>query len=368
MEFIDLKTQYKRYKKDIDTRLHGVLDTGAYIMGPEVQECEEKLAEFVNTKHCITASSGTDTLLMALMALGVGRGDEVITTPFTWISTVEVISFLGATPVFVDIEEESLNINVNAIEAAITPKTKAILPVNLFGLMIDYLQLNKISEKHGIPVIEDAAQSFGAKRDGIQSCNATTIGSTSFYPAKPLGCYGDGGALFTNDDELALALKSIRNHGCLKRYHHTELGINGRFDAMQAAVINAKLPHFQSEVIARERIGKRYTTLLEGIAATPVVPENAVSTYAMYTIRVKNRDQVQADLKERGIPSAVYYPLPCYEQPAYRQYKVAGQSFPVTEKVCEEVLSLPMHAFLTESDQDKVVDALKEVITKESLV
>jgi len=363
MEFIDLKTQYQKYKVEIDRQIQEVLDTSQYILGPKVKELEEKLANYVGVKHCITASSGTDTLLMALMALGIGPGDEVITTPFTWISTVEMIVFLGAKPVYVDLDIKTQNLDVDQIEEKITRNTKAIMPVSLFGQMPDYDKINEIANKYHLPVIEDGAQSFGATQNGRKSCGMTTIGSTSFFPAKPLGCYGDGGALFTDDDAIAQKLRAIRVHGGEMRNHHTMLGINGRFDAVQAAVLLAKLPHFEDEINARIRLGRRYTELLEGVVKTPLVEKGNTSLYAMYTIRHPERDRIQAYLKEKGIPSGIYYPKAAFEQPAYQSDDADISHFPKTQEACREVLSLPMHPWLTDEEQKFVADAIKEALT-----
>ncbi len=367
MEFIDLKTQYRKYKKEIDEAIHEVLDSSQYIMGPQVREVESMLADFVGVKHCITASSGTDTLLMSMMALDIGPDDEVITTPFTFISTVETISFLGAMPVFVDIEPDTYNINPALIEAAVTPKTKAIMPVGLFGHMPDLHAINAIAEKHNLPVIEDAAQTFGSTLNGKLSCGMTTIGSTSFFPAKPLGCYGDGGALFTDSGDLAESLKAIRIHGGAARHEYTRIGINGRFDTIQAAVIKTKLPRFPEEVARRNAIGHRYNDLLDDICAVPVIRDNYTSTFAIYTVRIPERDRVAACLKEKGIPTSVYYPTPIYAQPAYKSLAISKEAFPVTEEVCKEVLSLPMHPWLTEEAQDFIVESVKESAAAEAL-
>lgn len=315
MQFIDLKKQYQLHKDEIDKAIHKVLDEGCFIMGPPIQQLEKVLAEYVGVKHCISVSSGTDSLTIALMALGVGPGDEVITVPFTWISSAEVIGLVGATPVFVDIEPETYNIDVTKIEAAITSKTKAIIPVNLFGQLPDYTAINAIAKKYNLAVIEDAAQSFGATQNGKMSCALSQIGSTSFFPAKPFGCYGDGGALFTNDDTLATAMRAIRVHGGETRHHHTHLGMNGRLDTMQAAILLAKFPHFPAEVVAREKIGERYSALLDGICLTPTIAPGNTHVYAQYTIRSVERDQLAHKLKEKGIPTAVYYPKCLHEQP-----------------------------------------------------
>ncbi|MEX2362561.1 MAG: DegT/DnrJ/EryC1/StrS family aminotransferase, partial [Balneolaceae bacterium] len=319
MEFIDLNTQYRLYQKEIDARMRAVMDHGQYIMGPEVTELEGVLAEYVGVKHCITVANGTDSLEIALRALNIGPGDEVITVPFSWISTAEVIAAVGARPVFIDIEPDTFNMDVALLEAAITDNTKAIMPVGLFGQMPDLERINAIAEKHDFAVIEDAAQSFGATRNGKRSCGASLIGSTSFFPAKPLGCYGDGGALFTDDDTLAETMKAIRSHGGVKRHHHTHIGMNGRFDTLQAAVILGKWPHFEDEVKARREIGGRYSELLKDIATTPKVAEGNTHVYAQYTIRVdeNKRDEVVEKLKEAGIPVGVYYPKCFHEQPVF---------------------------------------------------
>lgn len=362
MEFIDVKKQYQLYKKEIDSGIQGVLDHAGFIMGPEIKQVEQKLAEYVGVKHCISASSGTDTLLIALMALGIGPGDEVITVPFTWISSTEVIGLAGATPVFVDIEPVTYNIDVTKIEAAITPKTKAILPVNLFGQLPDYEAINAIAAKYNIPVIEDAAQSFGASQNGKMSCAMTLVGSTSFFPAKPLGCYGDGGALFTNDDALAAKMRAIRVHGGEVRHHHTCLGMNARFDTIQAAVILAKLPHFPGEVAARQQIGARYTELLADCCVVPVVQPGNTHVYAQYTIRVADREELGAQLKALGIPTAVYYPKCVHEQPVFKDLGYTFGDFPEAESASRQVISLPMHPWLTEAEQDQVIAAVRQSI------
>ena len=362
MQFIDLKTQYAQYQAEIDSRMQAVMEHGRFIMGPEIAEAEAALAAFASTKHCITVSSGTASLEIALRALRIGPGDEVITVPFTWISSSEVMLLVGANPVFIDIDPVTFNIDLDQLEDAITSNTKAIMPVNLFGQMPDYTRLNAIADKHGIPVIEDAAQSFGATQRGRQSCGVSTIGSTSFFPAKPLGCYGDGGALFTGDDELAAAITAIRTHGGTKRHHHTLVGTNGRFDTLQAAVILAKLPHFQAEVQRRGEIGARYSDLLRDCCVVPEVAEGNSHVYAQYTIRVPNRDQVAARLKEAGIPTAIYYPKCLHQQPVFAHLGHALGAFPNSELASQEVLSLPMHPFLTEADQDTVVNAVRAAI------
>jgi UDP-2-acetamido-2-deoxy-ribo-hexuluronate aminotransferase len=362
MQFIDLKTQYETYQSEIDARMSAVMEHGRFIMGPEIAESETALAEYAGSKHCITVSSGTHSLEIALRALGIGPDDEVITAPFTWISSSEVMLLVGAKPVFVDIDPVTFNINVDQLESAITPNTKAILPICLFGQMPDFERINAIAEKHGLAVIEDAAQSFGATRNGKRSCGVTQIASTSFFPAKPLGCYGDGGALFTDDDEIATAMRAIRTHGGTKRHHHTLVGTNGRFDTLQAAVILAKLPHFQNEVERRSSIGARYSDLLRDVCRVPEVAEGNTHVYAQYTIRVPNRDDVSATLKEAGIPNAIYYPKCLHEQPVFSHLGYEYGDFPESEAASKEVLSLPMHPFLSESDQDTIVAAVKNAV------
>jgi UDP-2-acetamido-2-deoxy-ribo-hexuluronate aminotransferase len=362
MQFIDLQKQYRLYQSDIDARMHKVLAHGHFIMGPESAELESLLARYVGVRHCITAASGTHSLEIALRALKIGPGDEVITVPFTWISSAEVIGLVGAKPVFVDIEARSYNLDVDKVAAAITPRTKALMPVSLFGQMPDYARINAIAARHGLPVIEDGAQSFGATQNGARSCGVTLIGSTSFFPAKPFGCYGDGGALFTNDDSLAETMRAIRTHGGVKRHHHPLLGMNGRFDTLQAAVLLAKFPHFDAEVKARGEIGARYSEVLRPVCVVPEVEPGNTHVYAQYTIRVPNRDAAAARLKERAIPTAIYYPKCLHEQPVFASSGYKWGDFPVAEKASREVLSLPMDPFLTEADQFTVVNAVKEAL------
>ncbi|NCA81188.1 MAG: DegT/DnrJ/EryC1/StrS family aminotransferase [Opitutae bacterium] len=359
MEFIDLKTQYLRYQSEIEARMQAVLRHGHFIMGPEIAELEAQLAAYVGAPHALTVASGTDSLEIALRALGIGPGDEVITVPFTWISTAEAVGLVGAAPVFVDISAADFNIDVDRIEAALTPRTKAILPVSLFGQMPDYDRINALADKHGLAVIEDAAQSFGATQNGRRSCGVTAISSTSFFPAKPLGCYGDGGALFTFDDALAGKMRAIRSHGGLQRHHHPLLGMNGRFDTLQAAILLAKLPHFAWEVARRGEIGARYTERLRGVVGAPEVMPGNTHVYAQYTIRVRDRDALGAKLKALGIPTAVYYPKCLHAQPVFASCGNKPGDFPVAEQAAREVLSLPMHPFLSEADQDAIVAAVK---------
>lgn len=366
MYFIDLATQYQRYKNEINLRMQQVLDHGQYIMGPEVFELEQILAEYVGVKYGISTSNGTHSLEIALRAWNIGAGDEVITVPFSWISSAEVISLVGATPVFVDIDPKTYLMDATKLEAAISERTKAIMPVSLFGQIPDMSSIAQIAEKYAIPVLEDAAQSFGATQNGKKSCGITHAGSTSFFPAKPFGCYGDGGALFTNDDELAETMRAIRTHGGVARHHHTHVGTNGRFDTLQAAVLLAKWPYFQEEVEARARIGKRYNELLADVCTTPLTEDGNTHVYAQYTIRVpkEQRDAIQASLKEKGIPTGVYYPKCFHEQPVYANLGYQWGDFPESEKASREVLSLPMHPFLTEEEQDQICQTLRKTLTQ----
>jgi UDP-2-acetamido-2-deoxy-ribo-hexuluronate aminotransferase len=359
--FIDLKAQYQALKPLIQERINRVLEHGQYIMGPAVKELEDKLAAYVGTKHCIAASSGTDTLLIAMMALGIGPGDEVITTPFTFIATGEMIALIGAKPVFVDIDPRSYNIDPSKIEAAITPKTKAIMPVSLYGQCADMDAINAIAEKHGLPVIEDAAQSFGATYKGRKSCGLSTIGSTSFFPSKPLGGYGDGGALFTNDDTLAKAMREIRVHGQDRRYHHPRIGINGRLDTLQAAILLAKLERFEWEVEQRLKVGAGYTAMLNESCPhiiTPYIESHNASVYAQYTVQIDNRTAIAKRLNDAGIPTAIHYPVPLHLQPAFRFVGHVAGDFPAAERASGTVLSLPMGPDLTSLDQARIVSCL----------
>jgi UDP-2-acetamido-2-deoxy-ribo-hexuluronate aminotransferase len=357
MEFTDLKTQYRVLQKEIDARMKRVLEHGQYILGPEVRELEEKLAAYTGAKHCITVASGTEALLIALMALGIKPGDEVITTPFTFVATGEMIVLLGAKPVFVDAEEDTANIDASRIAAAITAKTRAIMPVSLYGQPADMDEINAIAAKHRLAVIEDAAQSFGATYKGRKSCNLSTIGATSFFPSKPLGCYGDGGALFTSDDALATAMREIRHHGQSGRYVHTRVGVGGRMDSLQCAVVLAKLERFEWELERRIALARRYDELMERFR--PIrVRKDRTSAFAQYTLRTAQRDRIQQVLKEKGIPTAVHYPQSLHQQPAYAA-AYRGLSFATSEKLAREVISLPMSADLAEADQDRIAAALQ---------
>lgn len=349
--FIDLKTQQERIKAELDSRIAAVLEHGQYIMGPEVYELEKRLADYCGAKHCISVANGTDALLIAMMALGIGSGDEVITTPFTFIATAEMIAILGAKPVFSDIDPKTYNMDPKLLEAAITPRTKAIMPVSLYGQCPDMDAINSIAGKNGLPVIEDGAQSFGATYKGRKSCNLSAIGCTSFFPSKPLGCYGDGGACFTNDDALAAKMGQIRVHGQDKRYHHPVIGLNGRLDTLQAAILLAKLTVFADEVAARERIGVRYSELLKDIVVTPYIESFNTSVYAQYTVQVDKREEVQEKMKAAGIPTAVHYPIPLHQQPAFAYLGLGEGTFPVSEAAAKRVMSLPMSPYLTDEQQ-----------------
>jgi UDP-2-acetamido-2-deoxy-ribo-hexuluronate aminotransferase len=365
MPFIDLKAQYHALQPQIQARMNAVLEHGQYIMGPEVKELEDKLAAYTGARHCITVASGTEALLMSLMALGIGPGDEVITTPFTFAATAEVVVLLGAKPVFVDIEPDTCNIDARLIEPKITARTKAIMPVSLYGQVADMDEINAIAARHGnIPVIEDAAQSFGATYKGRKSCNLSTIGCTSFFPSKPLGCYGDGGAIFTNDDALAKALREIRVHGQSQRYVHTRLGVGGRMDTLQCAIVLAKLERFDWELDRRKVIGSRYHELLQSApGAGPLAVRNDRDCiWAQYTVFVSDRVSVQAQLQARGIPTAVHYPRPLHKQPAYESL-CCSDCCPASVYASQSVMSLPMSADLTEEQQTKVVEKLHEAMT-----
>ncbi len=388
LPYIDLQAQYRGLKPAIDARIHAVLDHGQYILGPEVKELENRLAARTGVRHCVSCSSGTDALLLALMALGIGAGDEVITSPFTFFATGEVIALLGAVPVMVDIEPDTYNIDPARMEAAITPSTRAIMPVSLYVQPAEMDEINAIAARHNLPVIEDAAQSFGAVYKGRHSGGLSTIGCTSFFPSKPLGCYGDGGACFTDDDALALRMHRLRNHGQEARYRHTEIGINGRLDTIQAAVLLAKLDVFDTELIARGEIANAYNGALLALLKTgkllrlPVLRAGRTSPYAQYTIEVENRDSVAHSLSEAGIPTAVHYPVPMHQQPVFadsgaerprsgdsapsrdavsRNSGVAG-ALPHAERASKHVLSLPLHPYLGRDELLRVTRALEEAV------
>ncbi|MEX5744436.1 DegT/DnrJ/EryC1/StrS family aminotransferase [Massilia sp. X63] len=365
MDFIDLKSQYLASRELINARIQTVLDHGQYIMGPEVAELEGRLAAYTGARHCVTVSSGTEALVIALMALGVKPGDEVITTPFSFIATAEAIVLLGATPVFVDVEAGTCNLDHRLIEARITPRTRAIIPVSLYGQPADMDEINAVAERHGLAVIEDAAQSFGATYRGRKSCNLSTVGCTSFFPSKPLGCYGDGGALFTSDDALASAMREIRVHGQSRRYVHTRIGVGGRMDTLQCAVVLAKLERFEWEVEQRQRAAACYHDLLGGTLADLVEPvgcrPDRTSVYAQYTVRVPQRERLQEALRVAGIPTAVHYPVPIDQQPAYRQWADPA-GCPVAASLAHEVLSLPMGPYLDRPSTHRVAQALAQAL------
>jgi len=360
LEFIDLKAQYAALRERIHERMQRVLDHGQYIMGPEVAELEAELAAFVGVRHCIGVASGTEALQIALMSLGIGPGDEVITSPFTFAATGEMIALLGATPVFVDIEPDTCNLDARHIEAAITPRTRALMPVSLYGQCADMAAINAIAARHGLPVIEDAAQSFGARCQGRRSGGLSTWGATSFFPSKPLGCYGDGGALFTDDENLAQAAREIRVHGQSARYLHTRIGVAGRLDTLQAAVLLAKLPRLEWELQRRRELGARYAGRLAGLPGLRLlaVRPDRDCVWAQYTVFVEQRTSVQAALKSQGIPTAVHYPMPLHRQPAYAQFAARARC-PESERAAAAVMSLPMSPDLSEADQDRVIAALR---------
>ncbi|RTL19216.1 MAG: DegT/DnrJ/EryC1/StrS family aminotransferase [Rhodocyclaceae bacterium] len=358
IEFCDLKAQQARIKDKIDAGIQRVLAHGQYILGPEVTELEEKLAAFVGTKHCITCANGTDALQIAQMAVGVAHGDEVITPGFTYIATAETVAVLGAKPVYVDIDPRTYNLDPALLEAAITPKTRAIIPVSLYGQCAEFDTINAVAAKHGIPVIEDAAQSFGARYKGRMSGNLSTIACTSFFPSKPLGCYGDGGALFTNDDELAKVIRQIARHGQDRRYHHIRVGINSRLDTLQAAILLPKLDILADEIQRRQHVAATYDRLFKeaGIDTTPTIEPHNVSAWAQYTIRVDSRDAVQDALKAAGIPTAVHYPIPLNKQPAVAD---ATARLPHGDAAAARVMSVPMHPYMTADQQARVVSAIQ---------
>ncbi|MDR0210302.1 MAG: DegT/DnrJ/EryC1/StrS family aminotransferase [Pseudomonas putida] len=358
IEFIDLNSQQLRIKAKVDAAIQGVLSHGQYILGPEVSELEERLAGFVGANHCISCANGTDALQIVQMALGIGPGDEVITPGFTYIATAETVALLGAKPVYVDINPITYNLDPKLLEAAITSRTKAIIPVSLYGQCADLDAINAIAAKYGIPVIEDAAQSFGATYKGHRSCNLTTIACTSFFPSKPLGCYGDGGAIFTNDDALATIIRQVARHGQDRRYHHVRVGVNSRLDTLQAAILLSKLEIFEEEIRLRNEVAKRYDLLLKEVegVTTPYVEPHNTSVYAQYTVRVAQREHVQQKLKDAGIPTAVHYPIPLNKQPAVADYNA---SLSIGDEVACQVLSLPMHPYLREEHQRLVAAALK---------
>ena len=367
--FADLKSQYESYKAEIDKAVLDVMASSMYIMGPEVEKLEKNLASYVGARHALSVSSGTDALLLALMAYGIKEGDEVITTPFTFIATAEVIALVGAKPVFADIDEKTYNLDIEKVKPLINDKTKAIIPVSLYGLPADMDKFYELTKNTNIKLIEDACQSFGATDNGKYSCNYNSLGCTSFFPSKPLGCYGDGGAVFTNDDTEAEILSNLRNHGQVARYKHKYIGINGRLDAMQAAILNVKLAHFKEEIARRIEIGNNYTKKIKAAykgdtadIITPFIPDGKVSVYAQYSVRVKNREEVTKKLNEAGIPTAIHYPIPLHMQECYAGCGFKDGDLPISEKVSKEIMSLPMSAFLKDDDQDFIVETLCKTV------
>ncbi|ADU65459.1 DegT/DnrJ/EryC1/StrS family aminotransferase [Desulfurispirillum indicum] len=361
IEFINVKAQYQAYQQEIDAAMAAVTSSGQFIFGPVISQLEKDMATYTGARHCATCASGTDAILLALMAIGVGPGDEVITTPFTFVATVETVAFLGARPVFVDIDSVTYNIDPAAIEAKITPRTKAILPVSLYGQPADMDEINAIAEKHGLQVIEDAAQSFGASYKGKKSGHLSHIGVTSFFPSKPLGCFGDGGALFCDDDELQEKLLSLRNHGQGERYAYKYIGINSRLDALQAAVLSVKLRYLDQEMQRRETLRQRYDNGLSGLndIVVPRVKADRTTACAQYSIRCDNRQKLIDHLTSRKIPTAVHYPIPLHLQEAYAYLGYRQGDFPVSEATGQQIMSLPFSAFLQEDEQDVIIEAVK---------
>ncbi|HGM5918463.1 TPA: DegT/DnrJ/EryC1/StrS family aminotransferase [Stenotrophomonas maltophilia] len=365
IQFIDLAAQYRALKQDVDARIAKVLEHGRYIMGPEVREMEQALEARTGAPHCISVASGTEALLIALMAIGVSAGDEVITTSFTFVATAEVIALLGAVPVFVDVEPDTCNIDANLIEAAITPRTKAIIPVSLYGQVADMDAINAIAARHpGITVIEDAAQSFGATYRGKASCNVSRIACTSFFPSKPLGCYGDGGAIFTDDAALAKAMAEIRVHGQERRYYHTRVGVGGRMDTLQCAIVLAKLGRFDFECERRQHVAGRYLQALAGLQGCelPSLREGNSSVWGQFTVQVDDRAKVVERLTAANVPTAVHYPVPLHQQPAYRDRCRIASSLANSERVAQRVMSLPMSADLDETQQDYIIEQLRAAL------
>lgn len=364
MQFIDLKAQQERISEKLKKRIDHVLAHGRYIMGPEVQELEEKLKDYVGVKHSIAVGNGTDALTIALMALEIGPGDEIITPSFSFFATTEAIILLGAKPVFVDIDPKTYNLNPKLLEKVITNKTKAILPVSLYGQCADFDEINEIAEKYQLPVIEDGAQSFGASYKGKKSCSLTTIGTTSFFPSKPLGAYGDGGACFTNDHELAKRMRQIRIHGQEGRYNHVRIGVNSRLDSLQAAILLEKLEIFDDEIKKRQQVATWYEEALSNLVQTPKIRSYNTSVYAQYTIQVDKRDELANQLKQEGIPTCVHYPKPLHLQPALKFLEVPQDSLPHSLHAAERVLSLPMHLYIEKGEIEKATSAIAKLVRK----
>ena len=360
IDFANLQYQHELYKDEIENAILKVTRNCNFIMGNEVQELEKSLEEFTGAKYAVSCSNGTDALLLAMMALDIKPGDEVITTPFTFIATAEMIAFLSAIPVFVDIDEKTYNINPDLIEEKITSKTKAIIPVSLYGQPADMDKVNQIAKKYNLKVIIDGAQSFGSTYDGITDSALADISTTSFFPAKPLGCYGDGGAVFTNDEEIANKMKSLRLHGQSKRYHHKYIGMGGRLDTIQAAVLNVKLKYYPKDLAKRAEVASKYTKALESKSGLvlPFVDKKATSAWAQYSIRIKNRDEVQNRLKEAGIPTAIHYPMPLHLQECFLYLGYKKGDFPISEIVSDEIMSLPMNPYVTDEEIEYIVGNL----------
>ena len=361
MKFADLGIQFLAYENEIRAALDKVLASTAFINGPAVSELEDALASYCGAKYAVTCASGTDALLLGLMAQEIQPGDEVIVPAFTYIATASMVAFYKARPVFVDVDPITYTIDTQCIIEAITSKTKGIIPVSLFGQCAEMDEINNIASANGLWVMEDAAQSFGAAYKGQMSCNLSELSATSFFPAKPLGCYGDGGAVFTNDNKLAERIRMLRNHGQLKRYHHKVIGINGRMDTLQAAVLQVKLNYFQEEVVMRNTVAERYTEMLSGIVDVPTVLDGNTSTWAQYTIRTSKRDEIRKSLNKAGIPSAIHYPVPLGKQEAFAHCGSQMET-PVADNLVLTVLSLPMHAFISANDQHRVVECLKAAL------
>jgi UDP-2-acetamido-2-deoxy-ribo-hexuluronate aminotransferase len=360
--FIDLKSQYAALKSQIQERINTVLEHGQYIMGPEVKESEDLLAKYVGTKHAITVASGTDAAMIAMMAKCIGPGDEVITTAFSFIATAETICLVGATPKMVDIDPKTYNIDIEQIKRAITPKTRAIMPVSLYGQPANMDAINAIAKEHNLFVIEDAAQSFGGSYKGKRSCNLSDCGVTSFFPAKPLGVYGDGGAIFTNDDELAKSCRQILFHGQTTRYYHEKIGVNGRMDTLQCAILIPKLEKFPWEMEQRQKLADRYNKAFQPLTdkgvALPYIDRDCTSAWAQYTLRVPNRDAFQKGLNDLGIPTSVHYPRTMPDQPAYTNPKWVVGDIPHSRLAAQQVVSLPMHPYMDDNSFEKITDAV----------
>jgi UDP-2-acetamido-2-deoxy-ribo-hexuluronate aminotransferase len=350
MNFIDLKEQYRLYREEMNEEIQKVLDSAQFIMGPSVAQLELELARHSGARHAVACSSGTDALLLGLLAKGLAPGDEVLVPDFTFYATAEVVSFLGATPVFVDVESDTFNMDPSLLEARITDHTRGIIPVSLFGQCADIDRITEIARRHGLWVFEDAAQSYGAASHGKRSCSLTEIAATSFFPAKPLGCYGDGGAFFTSDDGIAAKVRKLLNHGQSERYKHALVGMNGRMDTLQAAILLVKLRHFDDEMERKRNAADAYNSNLNGLVCTPKVRTGNVSVWAQYTVRSPERDRIIKGLQAKGIPTAIHYPIPLHAQAPYASRNLADTAFPVSVRLCKEVFSLPMHPFLADGD------------------